>query len=128
MIGTDMEWTIRIGEERQYVEIVTSGIADKGGSLDMAKAIALALSTYKIKKILVDHGNIYSVLGNAIDVYSRPKQFQEFGVIHGIKVAEVIKPEHKEFFKFLETVCVNRGYTFSIFNDKETALEWLLNT
>ncbi|MDB9822922.1 hypothetical protein OAC89_04400 [Deltaproteobacteria bacterium] len=123
-----MEWTITINEESRHVEIITSGIADKGGSLDMAKAIALALSKYKFKKILIDHRNICSVSGNTVDVYSRPKHFQEIGVIHGIKVAEVIKPEHKEFFRFLETVCVNRGYEFSMFNDKKPALEWLLNT
>jgi hypothetical protein len=126
MKGTDMDWTIRIDEERQYAEIATGGIADKDGSLDMAKAIALALSSHRISKILVDHRNIHSVSGDVVDVYSRPKQFQEMGVIHGIKIAEAIKPEHKEFFKFFETVCVNRGYSFSIFYDKETALEWLL--
>jgi hypothetical protein len=80
----------------------------------------------KITKALIDHRNINSVSGGTLEVYERPKQFKEIGVIHGIKVAEVVKPEHKEFSNFLETVCVNRGYAFSIFNDQKSALEWLL--
>ena len=53
-------------------------------------------------------------------------ELKEIGTIEGIMVAEVVKPEHKEFFNFLETVCVNRGYSFSIFEDRKSALEWLL--
>ena len=45
-----MEWTITLNEEKQYAEIVTIGIADRDGSLDMAKAISKALNKNKIKK------------------------------------------------------------------------------
>jgi len=121
-----MEWTITLNDENQYAEIVTSGIADRDGSLDMAKAISIALSKTKIKKILIDHRNISAISGRTIEIYHRPKELKEIGMIRGIKVAEVVKPEHKEFFKFLETVCVNRGYMFSIFDDQKSALEWLL--
>ena len=94
--------------------------------MDMAVAIAMTLGKTKIKKILIDHRNIQSVSGGTIDVFDRPKQLNDIGVVYGIKVAEVVKPEHKEFFDFLEVVCVNRSYQFSIFNDQESALEWLL--
>jgi len=120
-----MEWTSTVNEEKQYFEIVTSGIADRDGTLEMAKAIAVAMSNAGIKKVLIDHTNIESVSGRPAEVYQRSKQFEEVGVIHGIKVVEVVSPEHKEFFDFLETVCINRGYRFSIFCDKESALEWL---
>lgn len=123
-----MDWKITIDKEKQYAEIVTSGVADKAGSLEMAIALPLALKEHKIKKVLIDHRNIYSVIGNAADVYSRPKQFPDIGVVPGIWVAEVVKPEHAEFFKFLELVCLNRGYKFSVFNDKKIALDWLLNS
>lgn len=123
-----MEWTITLNEESQYAEIVTSGIADRDGSLAMAKAISIALSKTKIKKMLIDHRNISTVSGSTTEIYSRPKEFKEIGVIQDIKVAEVVKPEHKAFFNFLETVCVNRAYRFSIFDDRKSALEWLLNS
>jgi hypothetical protein len=126
MAGINMEWTITIKEEDHYAEIITSGVADKNGSLDMAKEIAIAMSKNKIKRALIDQRNIVSVSGGIGEVYQRPKQLQEMGVIGGIKIAEIVKPEHKEFFDFLETVCINRGFNFALFIDKESALEWLL--
>ena len=121
-----MEWTITFNEEKKYSEVVTSGIADKDESLNMAKAIFMALSKTKSKKVLIDHRNIITISGGTFEIYDRPKEFDEIGVIRGIKVAEVVKPEHKELFNFLETVCINRGFIFSIFEDKKNALEWLL--
>ena len=121
-----MEWAITVNEEKQYAEIVTSGIADRDGSLDMVKALSKALSKTTIRKILIDHRKISATSGSAVQIYHRPMEFEEIGVTRDVKVAEVVKTEHKEFFSFLETVCVNRGYIFSIFDDKESALEWLL--
>ena len=121
-----MEWTITLNEENQYVEVVTRGVADRDGSIDMAKATSIAMSKNRIKNALIDHGNINSVSGGIVEIYDRPKELKEIGTIEGIMVAEVVKPEHKEFFNFLETVCVNRGYSFSIFEDRKSALEWLL--
>ena len=121
-----MEWTITLHEEKLYAAVVTKGIADKDGSLAMVQAIAAAVSESKIKRALIDHRNISKVSGGAADVYNRPKEFEKMGVFPNIKVAEIVKPEHKKFFDFLETVCVNRGYTFSIFGDEKAALEWLL--
>ena len=123
-----MKWTITIMEEYRYVEIVTSGVADTNGSLDMVKVINMALKKNKIKKILIDHRNINSVSGGKVVVFERPKQFKEIGVIHGIKVAEVIRPEHEEFFNFFKKECNKHGYEFSVFNEYNFALEWLLKS
>lgn len=121
-----MEWSFQINEKKLYFEVVTSGVVDKNGSLEMAKAISSALIDHNLNKILVDHRKIHSVSGSITEIYFRPKQFREIGIGQGIRIAEVIRPEHKEFFKFFETVCINRGYSFSIFHNKTDALEWLL--
>ncbi|MBT8489728.1 MAG: hypothetical protein KJN62_01640 [Deltaproteobacteria bacterium] len=123
-----MQWTITLNEENQYAEVVTSGIADRDGSLGMAKAISMTLSKKRIKKVLIDHRDIGTVSGETLEVYDRPVEFKEIGVITGIKIAEIVKQEHKQFFTFLETVCVNRGHMFSIFDDQKSALEWLLKS
>jgi transcription termination factor NusB len=122
-----MEWAITLNEEEQYAEIVSRGVADKDGSLAIAKAISTALNKIKITRILIDHRNIIEVSGSAIEIYYRPKELKEIGMVQKIKLAEVVKEEHKSFFKFFETVCVNSGYRFSIFYDRKPALEWLLN-
>jgi hypothetical protein len=123
---TIMEWTITLDEENRYVEIVTGGLADRNGSLEMAKEITRVLAPTKIKKILIDHRNIRAVSGDTVEIYQRPKEFKAIGAPTGIKVAEVVKAEHKAFFRFLETVCVNRGFFFLTFEDRESALKWLL--
>jgi len=121
-----MEWEIDINDEHKYIEVITSGIADKDGSLNMAKAISHTMKTNRITKALIDHRNVASVTGSVTDIYNRPKLLRIIGAILRIKIAEIIKPEHLEHFKFFETVCINRGYQISIFQDKEKALSWLL--
>lgn len=120
-----MEWTITIREKEQYVEIITKGVEDGKGSLDMAKAIAITMSKNQIKRVLIDQRNVDSVSGGTIDIYQRPKQLKATGVINELKIAEIVNPEHNEFFNFLETVCINSGLEFATFNDKKSALEWI---
>ena len=121
-----MEWTITLHEEKQYAEIVTEGVADRNGSLDMAKEIFRVSSEAKIKKLIIDHRNIRAVSGGTVEVYKRPKELKQVGMIPGIKVAEIVKADHRAFFRFLETVCINRGFLFLTFEDKKSALKWLL--
>ncbi len=119
-----MEWETTI--HRNYIEIVTHGIAGKEKSLEMAKALTITMRRNKSTRVLIDHRNLEAISGATIDVYERPTLFRVIGVILGIRIAEVIKPDHQEHFRFLETVCRNRGFQFSIFYEKEQALRWLL--
>lgn len=119
-----MEWNIII--HRDHIEIVTSGSADKRSSLEMAKAVMRTMQRYRMTRAFIDHRNLEAVTGDLVDVYERPKIFRIIGVVLGIRIAEVVKPEHQEHFKFLETVCMNQGYRFSVFHEKDQALRWLL--
>jgi hypothetical protein len=121
-----MEWEITLHHDRKYIEIVTKGVADKDGSLAMAKKIAETMRHHRLTRALIDHTHIERISGKVVDVYERPKLFKIIGLILGIKIAEVINPEHGEFFRFLETVCTNQGYKFSIFHQRSAALAWLL--
>jgi hypothetical protein len=119
-----MKWEITI--HQNYVEVTTDGIVDKKSSLEMAKALTSAMRTSRLTRALIDHRNVEMVIGDLIDVYERPRFFKVIGVILGVRIAEVIKPEHQEHFKFLETVCINLGYRFATFHEKDPALKWLL--
>ena len=121
-----MDWKIDINENNKYIEVITSGIANNEESLNMAKEISHTMKTNRITKALIDHSNLVSVTGATIDIYNRPKIFKIIGLILRVKIAEVIKPEHIDHFKFFETVCRNRGYQLSIFQDRDKALAWLL--
>jgi hypothetical protein len=122
----NMQWDIILHEEDGYVEIVTRGIADRDASLGMAKAIMETMRSNRMTRALIDHRAVESVVSTPVDIYSRPKIFRLIGTLLRIKIAEVINPEHEEHFKFLETVCINQGYRFSVFYEKDKALVWLL--
>ena len=121
-----MEWNIVIHDEDRYIEIVTSGMVDGDGTIDMAKAIAQTMKSHWVTKALIDHRNVVSVIGSTFATYNRPKIFRLIGVTLGIKLAELIRPEHEYHFKFFETVCFNQGYKLSVFYDQDKALTWLL--
>jgi len=121
-----MEWKIIIHDVDGYAEVITSGVADRDGSLNMAEAIAKSMRSRRITRVCIDHRNIEDVAGGAFDIYERPKIWRLIGVILRIKIAEVIKPVHWDHFHFFETVCRNRGYQLSIFQTKDEALAWLL--
>src|SRR5512141_2763820 len=98
-----MEWKIVVHAEDKYVEIITSGLADRDGSLNMARAITHTMRTRRINRALIDHRRVEGVVGSTIDVYDRPRAFSLIGAILRIRIAEIIRPEHAEHFKFFET-------------------------
>jgi len=122
-----MEWDIVIHDEDGYVEVITSGLADTDGSLNMAHAIKGTMRSHRIMKVLIDHRNIEDVAGDSFDIYDRPKIFRLIEVILRIRIAEIIKPEHLDHFGFFETVCRNQGFKLSVFQNKDKALAWLLS-
>lgn len=127
LVGNIMEWEIIIHNDRKYIEIITRGFLDKDSSMDMAKTIAETMRSHRFTKALIDHRNISDVSGNVVDVYERPKLFRIIGVVLRVRIAEIIHPDHSRHFTFLETVMRNQGYKFSIFYERQPALEWLLD-
>jgi hypothetical protein len=121
-----MEWKIIFHTDPQYVEVITAGIADKDDSLNMAKALTEAMRSNQINRALIDHRNIDSFVGEITEVYERPKIMKLLGIIFKIRIAEIIKINHIEHFKFLETVFINQGFSFQIFQEKDKAVKWLL--
>ena len=122
-----MEWNILIHDEEHYIEVVTSGVVDGDGTIDMAKAIAQTMMSHRATKALIDHRNVVDVIGGTAATYNRPKIFRFMGVTLRIKIAELIKPEDEGHFKFFESVCISQGYRLSVFQDKDKALAWLLS-
>ena len=122
-----MELEITIHSDLKYIEFVTKGVVDKDGSIKMAKTISETMRRHRITKALIDHRNVTNVSGGVMDVYERPAKILLFGIILGVRIAELINPVHLIHFKFLETVFINQGIRFSVFYDRTKALEWLLS-
>jgi hypothetical protein len=122
-----MEWTISFLPDQQMVVIQTQGVADETSSLEMARSIAKTMAQHKAARCLIDHSALSSVLGSVIEIYDRPQELTEIGVPARIKIAEVVLPDQQEHFGFLETVCRNRGFYFCIFDNRQSAIQWLTN-
>jgi len=120
-----MEWTVSFLSNQQIVVIQTHGVADQTSILEMVKIIPKTMAQYKSRRLLIDHSAISSVSGSIVDIYNRPQELREIGVPSSVKIAEVVLHAHKEHFAFLETVCRNRGFDFLIFDDRESAIQWL---
>ena len=120
-----MEWTISFLPEKRIVVIKTSGVADETSSKEMAKSILKTMAKHLALRCLIDHTDISSVSGSAVEMYHRPKGLINLGVPFKVKIAEVVLPLHKTHFDFLEIVFRNRGFDFRIFNDRELAIQWL---
>lgn len=121
-----MEWEIALQKNGEYLEVVTRGDSDKDGSLQMAIEILNRMRDGRIEKVLIDHRNLSSVRSEIGDIYRRPKELLQLGASTGIRIAEIIQPEHGEHFRFFETVCLNQGFRFSLFYEREAAIDWLL--
>ena len=121
-----MEWTISFLPDQQMVVIQTRGVADETSSVEMAKSISKTMAQHKVMRCLIDHSAISSVSGNTVEIYYHPKRLIEIGVPATVKIAEVVLPAHKEHFDFLETVCRNRGFDFCTFEDRGSAIQWLM--
>jgi hypothetical protein len=120
-----MDWELTINNN--FIEISTRGIADKERSIVMAKAITDVMKKNRMKRVLIDHSQLKSVTGNVFEIYERPKIIKIIGAVLGIRIAEIVKIDHREHFKFLETVCINQGFQFQIFFKRDQAIKWLLS-
>jgi hypothetical protein len=120
-----MEWTISFLPNHRIIIIQTHGIADEASSREMAKSISKTMAEHKLSRCLIDHTMINSVSGSVLEIYNRPQELHQIGVSPIIKIAEVVHPAHKDHFSFLETVCINNGFDFRIFDGQESALRWL---
>jgi hypothetical protein len=122
-----MEWTITFLSDQHIVVFQTHGVADEKSSLEMAKILSKTMMQYKAKRCVIDHSDIISVSGSSVEMYYRSQELNETGIVPEVKIAEVVRPAHREFFDFLETVFHNRGFEFRVFADKESAIQWLSN-
>jgi hypothetical protein len=120
-----MEWSISFLPDAHIIVVQTEGIVNESDTLNMAKDVKKAMVQYKASGCLIDHSSIKSVTGSIVKTYYRPEELSGMGVPRNIRIAVVAPQEHKGHFNFLETVCRNRGFDFSLFENRETAIEWL---
>jgi len=111
--------------DEQIVVVKTHGDADAKSSSEMVKSIMLAMKEHRALRCLLDHTEIHFVTGKTIEVFNRPEEIKNTGMPLNVKLAAVIPVNYREHFKFLETVCQNRGISYRVFENNHSALNWL---
>lgn len=121
----NMEVDISYVSDDKIVVVKTHGYADAKSSSEMVKSIMLAMKEHRSLRCLLDHTEINFITGKTIEVFNRPEEIKNTGMPLNVRLAAVIPERYKEHFRFLETVCENRGIHYRVFSNNTSAINWL---
>lgn len=119
-----MEWEFHYHEAPGYLEIIISGPMSHDELNQMAIERWSELRKHKCKKIFFDFSRITNTL-STIDIYSRPSQSENVGVLRKNYAAALVPQIYYSDFKFMETVYKNRGFNLTVFDKREDAMAYL---
>ena len=110
--------------EEDYIRHTVTGMFQLGQLVDTAWRIAALHKKHNCNRFLCDVSQAV-IDFSFVELYNRPRFFNETGIPPGVKRALVLFTEfpHK---KFLWNVIKNAGHNMEIFYNFEGATEWLL--
>ncbi|HEY3860213.1 MAG TPA: hypothetical protein VGM47_11475 [Gammaproteobacteria bacterium] len=121
-----MPWTHEIKDGGLLLEVAYRGNFDAVELRASTIEIVDVLLAKGIQRLLLDchdaHFNVPTVA-----VYQLPELYDAKGLSRQVRAA-VVRPHdgyHGEIFEFYEDVCRNRGYFVTLFDDADSAREWL---
>ena len=118
-----MEWKVEYLAAENILYVKTTGILTSGSANEMVKEIVSAVSRFQCKRQIIDHRETTFAL-TVSEYYQRPRINQEIGISRTWKIAMVFK-ELNQDTHFMETVFMNRGFTFRVFQDIAEARAWI---
>lgn len=122
-----MSWKVEKNEEFGFIETVYMGELTKT-DVQESTAKALSLATETGQNLFLSDVTGARVWLSAFDIYDIPDQWNAEGASRKNRLAvvatdESVKPEDSRFFK---TVSQNRGWNVCIFEDRQSAIAWLI--
>jgi hypothetical protein len=123
-----MTWRIELDEKQGIIHCVYAGTVTvedyKKGAL---KTIALA-KKHDTHRILIDDSALASTV-STMDIYEMPGLYEVADANRRSKWALILPPEGpiREDVKFYVTRCLNKGWFVKTFDDRQTAIDWLLS-
>jgi hypothetical protein len=116
-----MEFNYHIQEESSYLNVDLDGEWDLEGLKSFADALLSRAKDRGCKKILIDGLKTNTAPTTSVSFFYG-QYIATFFI--GFKIALVIKKEY--ISGLFENVAVNRGVFMSVFCDRQSALQWLL--
>ena len=110
-------------QEDEILMIHTSNTYIMDSENDLLKEIVSKANDYNCKRFFVDLRST-QVTFRTITTFFRPNLFEELGFERSWKGALVFEALSKEAM-FYETVFQNRGWQMMVFDDSDSAMNWL---
>lgn len=120
-----MKWETQFDPEVNTLYIKTCGEFNLASKVRLTETCLNFNLSLNCERFLIDNRNIAVKNIGVADIYSLPAIYEDMGVPHTIRVAEIFEKRFMDDLTFLETVCHNRGYSVSIFFDMDSARDWL---
>jgi hypothetical protein len=121
-----MPWTTRHAEANQVLVVGYHGKIT-AEELEEANQHAMGqLMERKVDKVMVDCSAARAEMP-ILDVYKLPDLYVAEDMSRMIRVALILPMDgyRREVYEFYEDVCRNRGFQVRLFDDGDTAWEWL---
>jgi hypothetical protein len=123
-----MTWRIEFDEALGAIHCVYAGTVTaedyKKGALE---TIALA-KKHRTRRVLIDDSELRSTL-STMEIYAMPGLYEVADANRRSKWALILPPEGpiRDDVNFYVTRCLNRGWYLKTFEDRQTAIDWLLS-
>ena len=121
-----MPWRVEFARETGEVMVTGSGeIRDEDARAQVEKIIPLLKQSHA-GNVLVNYSDALSEVSLS-SLYGLPDYASELGAPWHIRVA-VVLPRTRyriESYQFFELVCKNAGYNVALFDERESAEDWL---
>jgi len=121
-----MAWNARYLPDEKIVLFGATGTMSSNDAAEQTKEAARLIKENETNFVLCDYSRVETEIP-VVDLYSLPQLFLELGLSRSMKAAMVV-PEtgHRyEDYVFFENRSRNEGFNVKLFNDVQTAKEWL---
>jgi hypothetical protein len=123
-----MPFTVKYSDELRIIE---STLVDQVTNKDLIKheAQCIALAKENESTRIITDAKQATLEMSVVDLYGLPKFYDDQDLQRSVRIA-VLPPTSEagaELVDFYETVSLNRGWTVSIFEERQEALDWLLD-
>ena len=119
-----MKWSLSFLSDENIIFIETEGDASVADLNAMAVEINTAIIKYNTKYLLLDHRKIVLEL-SMLDLLERPVALKKIGIPQDAVSAEIVPDTAFPGFKFYESVSKNYGYNVSVFQEMDSARQWI---
>lgn len=122
-----MPWRVIVCPDHPIVETSYSGLLTPSELTSAVHETLAAAEQEGVNRLLADCTTLEGG-HSVVDLYTLAKEVAERGIMWTIREAVLLprRPDAGEKVRFWETTCINRGFTVRLFDDRQAALDWLL--